>query len=261
MPAAPGHQPLPDAAPAGLSRYGQLAEALRQRLLAGQWQPGEGLPAEAALARAHGVALGTMRQALAVLVQEGWLVRVQGKGTFVREGIEGASMLRFFRFRDGPGDAAQAGDGRDAWPVPDSRILQRRTRAASAAEAQALGLASGAPLLAIKRLRSLRARPCLLEAIALPLPRFAALAAAPVAGWGPLLYPAYQRLCGVLVAQAQDELGVERLNARQAHWLQLPVQAPAVCVTRRAFDRAGQCVELRRTWGDAFAFSYTAQLR
>lgn len=251
-PAAPA-----DAAalPAGLSRYGQLAEALRQRLLAGQWQPGEGLPAEAALARAHGVALGTMRQALAVLVQEGWLVRVQGKGTFVREGIEGASMLRFFRFKEG--GAGAEGEG----AVPASRILWRRTQAASAEQAQALGLEPGAPLLAIKRLRSLQERPCLLERIALPLPRFAALAAGDAADWGPLLYPAYQRLCGVLVARAQDELSVTRLTAEQARWLGLPAQAPAVCVTRRAFDRAGQCVEWRQTWGDAFSFAYTAQLR
>lgn len=252
MPAtAPATAPaLPDVT-AGLSRYGQLAEALRQRILAGEWQPGEGLPAEAALARAHGVALGTMRQALAVLVQEGLLVRMQGKGTFVREGIGGAPMLRFFRFRDAGGALAQ----------PASHILARRMRAATALEAQALGLEKGAPLLAIKRLRSLQERPCLLERLALPLPLFAPLLDKPAADWGPLLYPAYQRLCGVLVARAQDDLSFTRLSAAQARLLALPDEAPAVCVTRHAFDRSGRCVELRHTWGDAFSFAYSAQVR
>jgi DNA-binding transcriptional MocR family regulator len=46
----------------------------------------------------HGVALGTLRQALALLVAEGLLERQHGRGTFVRAGLGGASMLRFFRF-------------------------------------------------------------------------------------------------------------------------------------------------------------------
>ena len=59
-------QPAP-----GQSRYGWLAASLRARITRGEWVPGTALPAEAALAREHGVALGTLRQALALLVAEG----------------------------------------------------------------------------------------------------------------------------------------------------------------------------------------------
>ena len=89
-------QPAP-----GQSRYGWLAASLRARITRGEWVPGTALPAEAALAREHGVALGTLRQALALLVAEGLLERQHGRGTFVRAGLGGASMLRFFRFRHG----------------------------------------------------------------------------------------------------------------------------------------------------------------
>ncbi|NTV86301.1 MAG: GntR family transcriptional regulator, partial [Burkholderiaceae bacterium] len=84
-------QPAP-----GQSRYGWLAAILRARITQGEWVPGTALPAEAALAREHGVALGTLRQALALLVAEGLLERQHGRGTFVRAGLGGASMLRFF---------------------------------------------------------------------------------------------------------------------------------------------------------------------
>jgi GntR family transcriptional regulator len=77
-------QPAP-----GQSRYGWLAASLRARITQGEWVPGTALPAEAALAREHGVALGTLRQALALLVAEGLLERQHGRGTFVRAGLGG----------------------------------------------------------------------------------------------------------------------------------------------------------------------------
>src|SRR5438067_11361083 len=115
--AAPAPAP---AAVLGQSRYGSLASALRERILAGEWSPGEAIPAEATLAQAYGVALGTIRQALSLLVEDGLLERRQGRGTFVSAGVSGASMMRFFRFR-GPDASSQA---------PESRILSRRLRRA-----------------------------------------------------------------------------------------------------------------------------------
>src|SRR3990167_2682943 len=97
----------------GLSRYASLAQALRARVVAGEWPPGSALPAESQLASEHSVALGTMRRALELLAEQGFIERIHGKGTFVRQGLSGATMLRFFRFDSGTGE------------VPVSRILQR----------------------------------------------------------------------------------------------------------------------------------------
>ena len=107
---------IPDQPAPGQSRYGWLAASLRARITQGEWVPGTALPAEAALAREHGVALGTLRQALALLVAEGLLERQHGRGTFVRAGLGGASMLRFFRFRHGG----------DLTATPTSAILSRK---------------------------------------------------------------------------------------------------------------------------------------
>jgi GntR family transcriptional regulator len=76
----------------GQSRYGTLATALRQRIVDGQWKPGEMIPAEALLASSYGVALGTVRQALALLVEDGILRRQHGRGTFVSRGLDHASI-------------------------------------------------------------------------------------------------------------------------------------------------------------------------
>jgi GntR family transcriptional regulator len=248
---AGGTGAAPDQPAPGQSRYGWLAASLRARITQGEWVPGTALPAEAALAKEHGVALGTLRQALALLVAEGLLERQHGRGTFVRAGLGGASMLRFFRFRQS--------DERGG--TPQSTILRREVQLAAADTADALGLPSGASVLRLQRLRSVNGQPCLLEQLALPLPVFEALAQSDTAAWDDLLYPMYQRVCGVTINRAEDQLSFGLLNAEQAALLQLEAGHPCVQVQRRAFDLGGHCVELRTTLGDAFAFQYTAQVR
>jgi len=245
-PSGSSDQPAP-----GQSRYGWLAASLRARITQGEWVPGTALPAETALAKEHGVALGTLRQALALLVSQGLLERQHGRGTFVRAGLGGASMLRFFRFSQSGGQGS----------TPQSTILQRSVQLASLEAADDLGLPAGASVLQLQRLRSLSAKPCLLEDIALPLPLFEALAQSETAVWDDLLYPMVQRVCGVTIHRAEDRLSFGLLTAEQAALLQLDVGHPCVQVDRRAFDLGGRCVELRTTWGDAFAFQYTALVR
>ena len=235
----------------GQSRYGKLAWALRDRMLQGEWAPGEVIPAESAMAQSYGVALGTIRQALSLLVEDGVLQRRHGKGTFVTKGVDGASMMRFFRFR-GVDDASI---------TPQSRILASRLRRASVSEAHAFGIAPGAQVLQIERLRSLGAEPCLLETIVLPLPLFGALADSDTDTWDDLLYPMFQQRCGVVIHKTQDSLSFSQLNATQAKRLKLAAAHPCVLVERQAFDIAGRCVELRTTRGDAFSFKYTAQVQ
>jgi GntR family transcriptional regulator len=246
---------VPDATPTqpepGQSRYGWLAATLRARITQGEWVPGTALPAEAALAKEHGVALGTLRQALAVLVSQGLLERRHGHGNFVRAGIGGASMLRFFRFTQGDGLTA----------TPQSRILQRSVHLASMEVADTLQIPAGASVLQLQRLRSLGGQPRLLEDITLPLPMFEPLARSDTAAWDDLLYPMVQRVCGVTIHRAEDKLSFGRLDAAQAALLQLDTGHPCVVVQRQAFDLQGRCVELRTTRGDAYAFEYTAQVR
>ncbi|MDZ5457671.1 GntR family transcriptional regulator [Azohydromonas lata] len=232
----------------GQSRYAALAAALRARIVAGEWPPGTALPAEQTLAAEHGVALGTMRRALELLTEQGFIERRHGRGTFVKPSLSGASLLRFFRFGDGSGQA------------PASRILSREPLPAPADVARTLGLGPGEPALRLLRLRLVAHQPCLHEEIWLPLPLFAALAEGDPADWGDLLYPLFAQRCGVHVHRAVDSIGFCRLPAEPARALALPADHPCARVQRQAFDLSGRCMELRTTLGDANAFHYTVAI-
>lgn len=232
----------------GQNRYAALAQALHARILAGEWPPGAALPAEDVLARAYGVALATLRRALELLASRGLVERVHGRGTFVRESLSGATMLRFFRFGSGTGE------------VPASRVVSRRRLPASAEVAARLGIGPGEPVLRIQRLRSLGDVPCLLEDIHLPLPLFEPLAEGDASGWDDLFYPMYARRCGVHVHRASDDIGFGTCGAAQGQLLGLPAGHPCAKVQRQAFDLAGRCVEVRTSLGDAHAFHYTVTI-
>lgn len=255
----PDNPNVESATATGMSRYGQIARQLQDSILAGAWPPGSAIPAESALASQFGIALGTIRQAIAVLVRQGLLERVQGKGTFVRNGLSGASMMRFFRFR------SEADAEASPTTVPRSEILSCRSVRLDKAMAARFALSSsaraGARGLVISRRRWVADHPRLLESIWLPLPACAPLQDVPTAEWGELLYPMLSQRCGITVHRAMDEVTFRQLDADEAELLALPASHPCALVTRQAFDIQGQCVEYRLTRGDAYAFRYTAEIR
>ena len=79
--------------------YHQTAEILRSRIVQNVWRQGDRLPSENQLCDEFGVSSITMRRAVATLVAEGLLVRLQGKGTFVSSDhaiVQGPPQLTSF---------------------------------------------------------------------------------------------------------------------------------------------------------------------
>jgi GntR family transcriptional regulator len=66
-----------------IPRYVQLAELVRQRVSKGHWPPGSMLPSIEHLMQEFDVARVTVRQAIALLAEEGLLSPQRGRGTFV----------------------------------------------------------------------------------------------------------------------------------------------------------------------------------
>ena len=65
--------------------YYQLQELIKEQIESGGWKPGDRLASEAEFARRYAVSRVVVRQALAILQDDGQIVRVQGRGTFVAE--------------------------------------------------------------------------------------------------------------------------------------------------------------------------------
>lgn len=60
-----------------------LASELRARIRSGEWRPGERMPSEPELARRRTVSRSSMRAAITMLEEEGYVNRKHGSGTYV----------------------------------------------------------------------------------------------------------------------------------------------------------------------------------
>jgi GntR family transcriptional regulator len=64
--------------------YAQLANILREQVAKGIYQPGQRLPSEAILCKSYNVSPMTVRRAINLLIDQGVVNTIQGKGTFVK---------------------------------------------------------------------------------------------------------------------------------------------------------------------------------
>ncbi|MBC8747144.1 MULTISPECIES: GntR family transcriptional regulator [Paraburkholderia] len=236
---------------ARLPRYQRLRDEIVALIAARHWRPGEAIPTEQALANSYGLAIGTVRKAVDLLVAEGLLERFQGRGTFVRRANFDGSLFRFFRFQTRQGERR----------IPESRILRREVVDAPSAVAATLQISSSARVIQMSRVRLIDGVPMLVEEIWLPYVRFAAFAQMDLNEVGDLLYPVYEAQCNQIVASATETLTVEAVGPLHARLLHIAPGTPAVVIERLAYGYDRQPLEWRRSRGPASEFIYQAEIR
>lgn len=74
-------------------QYRKLYEKLRRLIEDGTYQPGDLLPSENELCAAHHVTRPTVRKGLDMLVNDGFIIRQQGKGSIVQGQPKGIGIL------------------------------------------------------------------------------------------------------------------------------------------------------------------------
>ncbi len=218
--------------------YAQVKDQLIRRLVDGTWQPGMNIPSEQELARQLNVSQGTVRKALDSMTAENLLVRRQGRGTFVAEPEDARILFQFFRL------TADGSDGdNDRGAFPDSTLLSCTGEKADGEQAEALALASGAPVWHIERVRLLLDKPVLTETIIIPAEIFS--------GWDTLdeipnnVYQLYSTRWGITIAKADEQLKAIAAGPDDAHHLGCEIGEPLLQVRRIARDLQDNPVELR----------------
>jgi GntR family transcriptional regulator len=143
--------------------------ALRARL--GELTPGDPLPSDADLCREFGVSRMTARNAMARLADDGLIVRISGRGSYVAEPPAHRRADRLLTFSH---------EMRRQGRVPSSRLLAREIRPSTLAEAASLGIRASEPVVLVRRLRCADDEPITLETAVLIQPVAAAVMAADV---------------------------------------------------------------------------------
>jgi len=139
-----------EAAPSGQPLYRVIKEALKQRILAGDYAPDQQLPSENQLMRIFDVSRVTVRQALQQLQKERLVISHQGKGYFVARAKAVQDLARL----QGLGEAV-AGSGFSA----HSEVLGMAEVVADPRVSDALALEPGTPVTCLQRVRHINHQP------------------------------------------------------------------------------------------------------
>jgi GntR family transcriptional regulator len=210
---------------------------LRAAIDAGEWSVGDRLPPERELADRYGCSLITVRRALGDLARERRLERARGRGTFVTRPPLDLDLDGTLSFTE---EVQHLGHD------PSTRVVVARTLPAEAAIADALGIAVGAAVVHVERLRMADGEPLLLEQVFLPEARFPGLLASDLEGGS--LYELLASRYDTTVVRAREALEPIALPTREAQLLGVEPHRPALLIEGIAFDRTGSPVEFARSY-------------
>jgi GntR family phosphonate transport system transcriptional regulator len=214
-----------------------IHDSLTADIAAARYAPGDKLPTEAALAARFGVNRHTVRRALGELAEAGVIFTRRGAGAFVAHRPTDYPIGTRVRFHQ---------NLRAAGRLPAKEILALETRAADAAEAEALRLAPGAQVHVYDGLSLADGTPVATFRSTFPAARF------------PGLPQALRRLKSVTDAlrdqgiadytRASTRLTAKLASPTQALHLHLNPGAPILRTTAVNVDPNGQPIEYGRTW-------------
>ncbi|WP_260867883.1 GntR family transcriptional regulator [Streptomyces sp. SAJ15] len=234
-------------------KYRQIADDLRRRIDSGEFLPSGKLPAERKLIEQYAEtskAQGTIRQALAVLRDEGIIESRVGSGVYVR------SWRRIVRNALERLSAEQWGEGRSVWEVDvdDRRLevdgVQVEQLPVDAGIAEVLGIEPGSPVVRRDRRYLVEGVPVIRSTSFVPedLARGTRITQRDTGPGG-----IYERLAevGHKPARFREDLQCRMPSAVEVEDLKMLPSTPVVEMVRYAFDSAGRVVEVNRMILDA----------
>jgi GntR family transcriptional regulator, N-acetylglucosamine utilization regulator len=214
--------------------YLQLKSILLQSIRGRELKPKDQLPAESLLAKQFGISKATVRQALDELEREGFLCRVQGRGTFVATP----------RLDLGPSHV-------DSFTVqmlgrglrPSSRVLEKIVIPAEGEVAERLAIPEGKRLLRLVRLRMADDEPMGLQTAHVPLEVAPGLERRDFQKQDSL-YTVLREEYGLVPARAHETHSAVTLDSDQARILGSVASAPALESERVTLLASGRPMEL-----------------
>jgi GntR family transcriptional regulator len=223
----------------------QLRHGLQSQIERGRLRPGQQIPHERQYAEHLGISLAPVRQALLDLVRQGYLLRVRGKGTFVRDDkvVEKISLLGSF-----------TESLRSQGLTPEITVIRAEV-VTPPEDVRAVFDNKPRKLFRLDRLASVAGGPVALLTAWLSPARFPGLPAEDFAQVP--LYATLEQKYGVQLGRAVSTIEVVQAKDEEAGLLQVPPGAAALQVLGTTFDQADRATEVSLVLyrADRFKFS------
>lgn len=223
-----------------IPRYYRLQDTLLRHIESGSLSPGSSIPPERILAESYGVSIGTAKKAILNLVHEGYLYRVQGKGTFVTGTTLRRESLRYYRFLEKFGDTEKE---------LSIRLIGLRKIPGFQPVNAYLQIKPAQELFELKRIFLLGKSPVVFSASYLPVLLFRGIDTAPTFHFEQkTLYGTIEEKFGLPTIYNQELIGAAYPPAEAARLLGVEKKHPVLFVEMLAFTYRDRPYEYRRAY-------------
>lgn len=214
-------------------KYFQLASILRQKIDEGEWAPRSAIPSERQLEGLYHISRTTIREAIDQLVQQGYLYREHGRGTFVSPQKLQKGWMELTSFSE---DLLKRG------MQPGQIILTLETLVPSPKVLQRLELAPGSLVTRIERVRLGNDIPIGLQTSYLALPDGQSIAREELERSGSL-YRILSERFHLYPTEADETLEVTVASPEEARLLGVGIGAPLLLSERVTFSQERRPIE------------------
>ncbi len=218
--------------------YLQVSEWIRENIYKGDLTTGDRVPSENKIMEMLGVSRGTVKKAVTLLVNEGLLIQVQGKGTFVKsENISyslGEGLLSF-------AESLESQHLRF-----ETQVITSRLDEASRLVASKLGIEVGAPILYLERVRSVEGEKVMLIENRINIAHCPGIADIDFNNNN--LFPTIERLSGKKISFSESRYAARIIGAERGHYLEVNEDAPVLHLEQLVFFQQGMPIEFGNVW-------------
>ena len=229
--------------------YQEVQQTITDKIIAGDWKPGEALPSEFQLADLLGVSQGTVRKALNALGESNIVFRRQGVGTFVSDNNLKEMLFHFFHYK--------CNDGKEKG-LPSAKLINIELIKAEKELAAKLDLAADDKVIKIIRIRNIDKQACIAEQIYLPHCYFKDLEQLDTLPNS--LYHYYQEHFNIIVNKASDKIRAVIATKTDQDLINVVIGSPLLEVARIAKALDGRVVEYRISRVDSEQLHYLVEL-
>ncbi|MFA6310115.1 MAG: GntR family transcriptional regulator [Sterolibacterium sp.] len=233
----------------GAPLYKKVKHKLIEAIRHGEWKPGDVVPSEKKLCERFGVSMGTIRKTVDELSAEGFLIRQQGRGTFVATHNQDRYLFAFFH--------VVRQDGYKEFPKVE--LVEFEKTKADAYAAAMLRVEAGSRLFRFVNKLELGGAPVVIDEILLPEHLFPGLTEKKLRARPATLYQFYQEDFGVTVVRTLERLRAVNADAFKARLLGVKVGDPLLQVIRTTLSFKDQPVELRHSYVITHEYEYCAE--
>ncbi len=217
-----------------IPKYYQLANILREQIENGTWKANETIPSERQLEQQYNLSRPTIRQAIDLLITQGYLYRIHGKGTFVSPPKLQKGILELTSFSE---------DMRNRGLEPGQIFLEFGLMAPPKKIKKRLEiLNANQQVLRIKRIRTGNGEPIGIQDSYLNLPDGKAISKQELKERGSI-YTILQEKFGIYPAEADETLEVTLASEEEAALLSIPAGSPLLLNERILYSQDRKAIE------------------